>query len=140
MANLPNSFLKKTRLSFAIHSQCWNMIINILLIRDYWCLQTLSFYVTFANIHLHVTSQHPDVTSTLIAIQFDSLCANCQFLKTGLADHIGVLQTPITIIIMTGYQYDIKETKWAKAKNSDNRTSWWDLRYSFGKLKKRFLR
>ena len=33
---------------------------------------------------------------TIIAIQCDSLCIrNCWFLKTGLVDHIGVLQTPI---------------------------------------------
>ena len=46
---------------------------NIWLIRDYWCLPTQSFYVTsffmFANTCLHVTSQHHDVMSTLIAIQ-----------------------------------------------------------------------
>ena len=42
-----------------------------------------------------MTSQRHDITSTLIAIQCDSLCTNCQFLKRGLVDHIGVLQTPI---------------------------------------------
>ena len=50
----------------------------------------------FANTRLHVMSQRHDITLTLIAIQYDSLCANCQFLKTGLVDHIGVLQAPIT--------------------------------------------
>ena len=50
----------------------------------------------FTNTHLHVTSQHHDVTSTLIAIQCDSLCTNCRFLNTGLVDHKGVIQTPIT--------------------------------------------
>ena len=29
------------------------------------------------------------------SIHCDSLCANCRFLKTGLVDYIGVLQTPI---------------------------------------------
>ena len=43
----------------------------------------------FANTNLHLTSQCHDVTLTLIAIQCDSLCTNCQFLKTGLVDHIG---------------------------------------------------
>ena len=75
---------------------------NLPLIRYYWCLQTPSFYVTsffmFANIHLHVTSQRHDITSTLIAIQCDSLCANCRFLKTGLVDHVDVLQTQIISI------------------------------------------
>ena len=47
-----------------------------------------------ANTHLYVMSQHHDVTSTLIAILCDSLCANCQFLKTGLVEYIGVLRTP----------------------------------------------
>ena len=37
-----------------------------------------------------MTSQHHDITSILIAIQCDSLCTNCQFLKTGIVDHIGV--------------------------------------------------
>ena len=64
---------------------------NIRLIRDYWCLQTESFYVTsffmFANICLHVTLQLHDIMSTLIAIQCDSLFANCQFMKTGLVYH-----------------------------------------------------
>ena len=32
---------------------------------------------------------------TLIAIQCDSLCANFGFLKIGLVEYIGVLQTPI---------------------------------------------
>ena len=48
-----------------------------------------SFFM-LANAHLHVTSQCHDITSTLIAIQCDSLCTNCRFLKTGLVDHIGV--------------------------------------------------
>ena len=58
--------------------------------------QTLlvSFFM-LANTRLHVTSQCHDVTVTLIAIQCD-----CRFLKTGLVDHIGVLQIPITIIII----------------------------------------
>ena len=67
---------------------------------DYWCLETqflCDIFFMFANTCLHVMSQRHDVTSTLIAIQFDSLCANCRFLKTGLADHIGVLQTPIRL-------------------------------------------
>ena len=55
----------------------------------------MSFFM-FANTRLHVTSKHYDVTSTLIAIQCDSLCANCGFLKTSLVDHIGVLQTTNT--------------------------------------------
>ena len=57
-----------------------------------------SFYVTsffmFANTHLHVTSQRDDITSTLITIKCNSLCANCRFLKTGLVEHMGVLPTP----------------------------------------------
>ena len=53
-----------------------------------------SFFM-FANTCLHVMSQRHDVTS--IAIQCDSLCANCQFLKTGLVDYIGVLPTPVTV-------------------------------------------
>ena len=57
----------------------------------------------FANTHFHVTSQHHDVTSILIAIQWDSLCSNCRFLKTGLVDHIGVLQTPVTPFL--SFQY-----------------------------------
>ena len=65
---------------------------------DYWCLQMQSFHVTsffmFANTRLHVTSQCQDIRLTLIAIQCNSLCANCQFLKTGLVDHMGVPQTP----------------------------------------------
>ena len=47
-----------------------------------------------ANTRLHVVLQCHDVTSTLIAIQCNSLHANCRFLKTGLLDHIGVRQTP----------------------------------------------
>ena len=62
---------------------------------------THNFYVTsffmFSDIHLHVMSQCHDVTLTLIAIQFDSLCPSCRFLKTGF-DHMGVLQTPIKIL------------------------------------------
>ena len=49
------------------------------------------FVFMFANTRLHVTSQSHDVMSTSIAIQSDSLCANCRFLKTGLVGHIGVL-------------------------------------------------
>ena len=49
-----------------------------------------SFFM-FANTRLHVNSQHHDVMSTLIVIQCDSLCANCQLLKTGLVDHTDVL-------------------------------------------------
>ena len=52
----------------------------------------------FANTRLHVTSQRHDVTSTLIAIQCNSVCAICRFLKTGLVDHIGVLQTPNALL------------------------------------------
>ena len=55
-----------------------------------------SFFI-FANTRLHVMSQCHDVMLTLIAIQCDPLCANCRFLKTGLVDHIGVLQTAITL-------------------------------------------
>ena len=76
---------------------------NIWLLRDYWCRQTQSFYVAsffmFVNTRLHVTSQCNDVTLTLIAIQSDSLCAPCRFVKTGLVVHIGVLQTPIMTLI-----------------------------------------
>ena len=60
--------------------------------------ETQSFlyvFFMFVNTCLHVRSQCHDVTSALIAIQRDSLCANCRFLKTGLVDDIGVLQTPM---------------------------------------------
>ena len=60
----------------------------------------MSFFM-FANTHLHVMSQHHDVMSTLIAIQCESPCTNCPFLKTGLVGHIGVLQTPIHVIKFT---------------------------------------
>ena len=46
------------------------------------------------NTRLHVvyvTSQHHIDFVTIIAIQCDSLCTNCRFLKTGVVDHIGVL-------------------------------------------------
>ena len=66
------------------------------LIRDYWWLQTQSFYATsFFHVCKHPSpceSQHHDDTSALIVIQWDSLCANCQFLKAGLVDHISVLR------------------------------------------------
>ena len=53
-----------------------------------------------ANTRLYVISQRQrhDVTSTLFAIQCNSPYKNCQFLKTGPADHVGVLQTPINIM------------------------------------------
>ena len=60
-----------------------------------------------ANTRLHVCDltmsrrKHPSPCDiTLIAIQCDSLCANCRFLKTSLAEHIGVLQTPIMIVFV----------------------------------------
>ena len=53
----------------------------------------------FANIRLYVTSQRHDIMLTLITIQCDSLCANCRFLKTGLVDHIDVLQTIIICML-----------------------------------------
>ena len=55
---------------------------------------SLTYFFMFANTFLHVMSHH-DVMSTLIAIQYDSLYVNCRFLKTGLVDYIGVLQTPM---------------------------------------------
>ena len=55
----------------------------------------------FANTRLHVMPQHHDVIPTLIAIQWNSLCANCRFLKRGPVDHIGVLQTPIIVFYGT---------------------------------------
>ena len=64
-----------------------------------------SFFM-FKNTRLHATSHH-DVTLTLIAIQCDSLCANCGFLKTGLVDHIGVLQTLIT------HNYNTNKNYWS---------------------------
>ena len=57
------------------------------LIRDYWCLQT--------PVSMYVMSQHHVDILTIIAIHCDSLYTNCWFLKTGLVDHIGVLQTPM---------------------------------------------
>ena len=49
-----------------------------------------SFFM-FGNIHLNVTSQHFNVMMS-ISIQCDSLCTNCQFLKTGRVSHITVPQ------------------------------------------------
>ena len=53
----------------------------------------MTFFLMTANTRLHVTSQRHDVTLTLIAIQCGSLYTNCRFLKIGLVDYIGVLQT-----------------------------------------------
>ena len=69
---------------------------NIRLISYYCCLQTQSFYVTsffmFANTHLHVTSQcHVDINCNSVRFTLGKL----SILKTGLVDHIGVLQTPM---------------------------------------------
>ena len=52
------------------------------------------------NTRLHVcdvttSRSHVDIM-TIIVLHCDSLCTNCQFLKTGLVDHTGVLQTPIS--------------------------------------------
>ena len=47
------------------------------------------------NTHLYGTSQGHDVMLTLIAILCNSLCSNFGFLKTGLVEYIGALQTPI---------------------------------------------
>ena len=55
---------------------------------------TSFFFFHISKHHLHATSQRHDMTSILIAIQCDLLCANCRLLKTGLVDHIGVPQTP----------------------------------------------
>ena len=60
----------------------------------------VTFFFMFSNTYLHVMSQCHDVTPTLIAIQYDSLCANCRYLKTGLVDYIGVLQA--TMILLLG--------------------------------------
>ena len=61
--------------------QCLCSIQNIKrLIRDYWGLQT--------PVPMYVTSWYH-----VIAIHCDSLWTNCRFLKTGLVDYIGVLQT-----------------------------------------------
>ena len=61
---------------------CYSNKENIRLNRYYWCLMSM-FYVTsfvmFANTRLHVTSQRLDIRSTLIGIQCDLLCANCDF-------------------------------------------------------------
>ena len=57
------------------------------LIRYYWCLQT--------PISMYVKSQHHVNIMMIIAIHCDPLSRNCQFLKTFLVDHIGVVQTPI---------------------------------------------
>ena len=54
----------------------------------------------FLYTRFHVTSQCHDVKLTLSAIQCDSLCANCQFLKTDLVDNIDVLQTPARLEII----------------------------------------
>ena len=53
------------------------------------------------NTHLYARSQCHDVMLTLIEILCDSLCSNFGFLKTGLVEYIGVLQTPIKLIVMT---------------------------------------
>ena len=55
-------------------------------------LASVTSFFMFANTHLYPTSQRHDVTLTLIAIIY---AQNCQFLKTGLVEYIGVLQTPI---------------------------------------------
>ena len=70
------------------------------IIRDYWCLQTQSFYVTSFYVCKHPSPC--DITMSwhhinINWIQCDSLCENCRFLKTGLVDHIGVLQIPMSI-------------------------------------------
>ena len=54
----------------------------------------ISFFM-FVNTLLHATSQHHDITLTLIAVLCDSVCSNFAFLKTGLVKCICVLQTPI---------------------------------------------
>ena len=101
LLSAPILCLKRRMIYYIVTDEVFRYHIrNKRLIRDYWCLQTQSFYVTsffmFTNTHLHVTSQHHDITSTLIAIQCNSLCISCRFLKTGgLVDPIGVLQTPI---------------------------------------------
>ena len=79
------------RLVFKIDQYTVNQILLVSANTEFLC----DVFFMFANTCLHVTSQHHDVMSTLIAIQFDLLCANCQFLQTGLVDHLGVLQTLI---------------------------------------------
>ena len=44
---------------------------------------------------LTISRRHIDIM-TIIAIHCDSLCTNCRFLKTGLVEHIGVGQIPMT--------------------------------------------
>ena len=69
------------------------------LVRDHWCLWRLFHVCKHPSPCNVMTSQCYDVTSTLIAIQCDSLCANCCFLETGIVDNIGVLQTPTRIVV-----------------------------------------
>ena len=54
---------------------------------------------------------HVDIMM-IIAIQCDSLCTNCRFLKIGLVDHIGVLQTPIIF-----YNYEPEEQNGTETEN-----------------------
>ena len=62
-----------------------------------------------------VTSQvswcHIDIM-TIIAIHCDSLCTNCRFLKTGLVDHIGVLQAPKIHVHFTTVSFLYLCLKW----------------------------
>ena len=72
--------------------QCQSSILIIKrLIRDYWCLKI--------PVSMYVMSQMHD--TMIIAVQCDCLCTNCQFLKTGLVDHIDVLQTPMKLSVAT---------------------------------------
>ena len=70
------------------------------LISDYWCRQTPVSM-------LSVTSQcHVDIMM-IIAIHYDSPCTSCPFLKTGLVDHLGVLQTPMFSLLKSMSQPDM---------------------------------
>ena len=48
---------------------------------------------------MYVMSQRHIDIMMIIAIHCDSLCTNCWFLKISLVDHIGVMQTPITLVV-----------------------------------------
>ena len=74
------------------------------MIRDYWYLQTpISMYVTLQC--------HIDIMM-IIVIHCDSLWTNCGFLKRGLVDHLGVLQTPIIWKNETAYFYNCHIQFW----------------------------
>ena len=84
--NLPRMFtvplFVKLHLALSEHKKYTvnqRLLVSVCLCDVFFMFANTHFRVTSqcANTHLHVMSQHHDVTSTLIAIQFDSLCTNC---------------------------------------------------------------